>query len=85
MNFNFTPLEDAYKIHHTTSNTYSGQIKYDAQCPFCPCKDSTALMQSQDGGCFRRCNTCRKNFRANVLSNTIANYSYSTQHLRGTN
>lgn len=82
---NFTPLEDAYKIHHTTSNTYSGRIQYAAQCPFCPCRDSTPLMQSQDGGCFRKCNNCRKNFRAKILSETIQNYSYSTEHLKGTN
>jgi hypothetical protein len=82
---NFTPLEDAYKIHHTTSNTYSQQMKYSSQCPFCPCKESTPLMQSQDRGSFRRCNNCRKNFHATILGEPVPNYINSTQHLKGTN
>lgn len=82
---NYTPLEDAYKIHHTNSNTYSGSIQYSQICPFCSFQSSSALMQVQDGGCFRQCNKCRKNFRANVLNTPVSNYSYSTQNLRGTN
>lgn len=82
---NFTPLEDAYKIHHTNSNAYYGKTQYSSQCPFCPCKDTTPLMQAQDGGSFRRCNQCRKNFHATILSQPVSNYIDSTQHLKGTN
>jgi len=80
---NFTPLEDAYKIHHTNSDTYKVNIHYLTTCIYCLNKDSTSLMN--DGGSFRRCNRCKKNFRATVASNAISNFSYSTHHLKGTN
>jgi hypothetical protein len=80
---NFTPLDDAFKIHHTNPNTYSGTIYYSPVCIFCLNPNSTSLMN--DGGAFRQCNKCRKNFRATVLNQSINNFSYSTSQLKGTN
>jgi hypothetical protein len=80
---NYTPLEDAYKIHHTNSNTYGGIIKYNPTCIYCKNPSSKSLMN--DGGSFRQCDRCRKNFRATVINSAINNLSYSTHHLKGTN
>ena len=80
---NYTFLENAYKIHHTDSNTYGGIIKYSPTCIYC--KNSSSIPLINDGGSFRQCNRCRKNFRANVINSAINNLSYSTHHLKGTN
>ena len=82
---NYTPLEDAYKIHHTNSNTYGGTIKYSPTCIYCKNPSSKPLMLNQDCGSFRQCDRCRKNFRAIVINEPIYNFSYSTRHLHGTN
>ena len=81
---NYTPLEDAYKIHHTNSNTYTGTINYNPTCIYCNNPTSKSLMNS-DGGSFRQCDRCRKNFRATVINSPINNLSFSTHHLKGTN
>lgn len=80
---NYTPLEDAYKIHHVNSNTYTKTIKYSPTCIYCTNPTSYSLMN--DGGSFRRCDRCKKNFRATTLNESISNFSYSTHHLKGTN
>jgi len=80
---NFTPLEEAYKIHHTNPNTYQGTIQYSTICIYCSYPHSKSLMN--DGGSFRQCDRCRKQFRANVMSKPIQNFVQSTNHLRGTN
>ena len=83
---NYTSLDEAYKIHHTNSNTYQGTIRYNPECIYCKNASSTSLMQNTDGGSFRRCDRCRKNFKATILvGEPIKNYSYSTHHLKGTN
>jgi transcription elongation factor Elf1 len=84
---NYTPLNDAYNIHHINSNTYTQSIQYSSQCIFCGNEDTTALMLNQDNGAFRHCNnpSCRKNFRATILSKPISNYTKATTHLKGTN
>ena len=81
---NYTPLEDAYKIHHVNSNTYTGTLKYSPTCIYCKNITSMPLMNT-DGGSFRRCDRCKKNFRATVLNEAVTNFSYSTNHLKGTN
>jgi hypothetical protein len=81
---NYTPLEEAYKIHHINTNTYSGAIKYSPTCIYCKNLTSTSLL-NDDGGSFRRCDRCRKNFRAIILNQAVSNFSYSTHHLKGTN
>lgn len=80
---NYTSLEDAYKIHHTNQNVYKQEIKYSPTCIYCSNSASKQLMN--DGGSFRQCERCKKNFRANVLCEPVKNYSLSTQHLQGTN
>jgi len=80
---NYTPLDEAYKIHHIHPNTYSGNIQYSPICIYCKNLQSKSLMN--DGGAFRQCYRCRKNFRANVINEAINNFSYSTQHLDRTN
>ena len=82
---NYTPLEEAYKIHHINSNTYSGTLKYNPTCIFCNHYTSTPLMLYRDGGSFRRCDKCRKQFRATIVNPAVKNFSYSTNHLKGTN
>jgi hypothetical protein len=80
---NYTSLDEAYKIHHINSNTYTGSIKYSPVCIYCKHTVSTSLMN--DGGAFRRCDRCKKNFKAIILNQSITNFSYSTHHLKGTN
>ena len=80
---NYSSLDEAYKIHHITNNTYSGNIKYNMTCIYCKNPSSISLMN--DGGSFRQCDKCKKHFKANVINEAINNYSYSTYHLRSTN
>lgn len=80
---NYTLLDDAYKIHHTNSTTYGGNVNYSPICIYCKNLTSKSLMN--DGGSFRQCLKCKKNFRANVITEAIQNFSYSTHHLKGTN
>jgi hypothetical protein len=83
---NYTPLDQAYNIQHIKSNVYGGIIHYSPVCIFCKNNSSIPLFPSgTDGGSFRQCSRCKKNFRANVINNAINNFSYSTEHLKGTN
>ena len=84
MNFQFTPLDQAYQIHHVNQNTYSSlnSAKYSPQCMFCGNQNSVPLMERQDRGAFRQCmnSSCRKQFQATILSQPISNYQMSTQN-----
>jgi transcription elongation factor Elf1 len=84
MNFQFTPLDQAYQIHHVSSNTYSSlnTAKYSPQCMFCGNQNSVPLMENQDRGAFRQCTnpSCRKQFQSTILSQPISNYQMSTQN-----
>ena len=80
---NYTHLDDAFKIHHTNSNTYGGTIHYSTVCIYCKYPLSKSLMN--DGGAFRQCNQCKKNFMATVVTPAVNNLKYSTNHLKGTN
>lgn len=84
---NYTLLNDAYNIHHINNHPYSQPVTYNSQCVFCGSVDTIALMFNQDNGSFRRCNnrSCRKDFRANIMSKPIQNYTSATTHLKGTN
>jgi hypothetical protein len=85
--FTFTSLNEAYNIHHVNSNSYTQPIQYNSQCIYCSNQDTTALMPKQDNGSFRQCNnrSCRKQFRANIMSKSVENYVNATMHLKGTN
>lgn len=82
-NVNFTPLDQAYQIHHVNPNTYSSlnTARYSHHCMFCGSQNSVPLMESQDRGAFRQCinSTCRKQFQATILSQPVPNYQMSTQ------
>jgi len=78
---NYTSLEEAYKIHHTNLNTYGGSIQYNPTCIYCKYPSSNSLM-SGDGGAFRQCKRCKKNFKAIIMNDAISNFSYSTTHLQ---
>lgn len=82
---NYTPLDEAYKIHHTNSNTYGGALTYCKTCIYCNHPNSKALMIERDGGSFRQCDRCKKNFKATINNQAVQNFSYSTHHLQGTN
>lgn len=77
---NFTPIEEAYRMDHINPNTYRGSIKYSKNCIYCYCDNTLSLLN--DGGCFRKCSNCRKNFRAIILSNPITNYNQSISHIK---
>lgn len=80
---NYTSLDQAFNIN---SNTYGGHIIYSPICIYCKNNQSISLFpKSSDGGSFRQCTRCKKNFRANVITQPINNISYSTHHLKGTN
>ena len=74
-----------YKQDSINSNTYSGIITYSPNCIYCNNPQSQSLMNDRDGGAFRQCLRCRKNFKANVITEPVNNFSYSTHHLKGTN
>ena len=76
---NFTPIEESLRIDHVSPNTYKGCIKYSKNCIYCHYENTSSLLN--DGGCFRKCLNCRKNFRAIILSNPIANYNQSISHI----
>jgi len=80
---NYTPFNDAFVTYHIRNDTYGGTIYYNPTCIFCKHNTSTSLMN--DGGSFRRCDRCKKNFRAATINKPINNFSYSTHHLKGTN
>ena len=82
---NYTSLDEAYKIHHINSNTYGGTVSYSPICIYCKNPSSKSLIPSQDGGSFRQCERCRKNFKATIITEPVQNFSYSTHHLKGTN
>jgi hypothetical protein len=63
-----TNLDDAYKFQ--TFSEYIPQImnssvRFSPQCIFCSSNNSVSLMN--DGGSFRQCMNCRKQFRANII------------------
>lgn len=69
---NFTPLDEAY--HYETYSEFIKNMqfpKYSPICIFCNFTKSTAL--SADGGSFRRCLRCRKDFKARIYYPNIQN------------
>jgi len=80
---NYTHLNDAFRIHHANPNTYGGNIQYSTTCIYCQNPSSKSLMN--DGGAFRQCQRCRRNFMATIMNEPIRNFTVSTNHLKGTN
>jgi len=79
---NYTFVNEAYKIHHINSDTYTENIKYRPICIYCNNMSSKPLMND---GSFRKCDRCNKHFKSIAIGNAIKNFSYSTDHLKGTN
>jgi len=65
---NFTPLDQAYQIHHGNPTMYNTNQSraYNPKCIYCSNPNSIALMERQDGGAFRQCinQSCRKQFNS---------------------
>lgn len=69
-NFQQTPINDAYQFTSFSQYINSGGLKtrFSAKCIFCPSNESTPL--SNDGGSFRQCTKCKKQFKALLVKNT---------------
>ena len=69
---NQTPFEDAYK-HQTYSEHKPLKDfklpKYSPICIFCSCKDTIPLVN--DGGSFRNCTNCKRQFKAVILQEPL--------------
>lgn len=65
-NFQQTPLNDAYSFTSFSSYINDGGLKsrFSPVCIFCLSKESSAL--TNDGGSFRQCNRCKKQFKARL-------------------
>jgi len=66
-NLQQTPLDNAYKFQ-----SFSGYInnngmvsRFSPVCIFCSSPDTKSLMN--DGGSFRQCNKCKKQFKAQFM------------------
>lgn len=77
---NFTPLDQAYQVHHGNPNMYvSNHVRnVNPKCIFCSSQNSIALMEKHDGGALRQCGnpSCRKHFNA-IQSN---NYQFTNNN-----
>ena len=78
---NYTPIEEAYQIEHVHPNIYTGNIRYSKQCIYCSSHESFPLLND---GSFRKCERCKKNFKAIILNEPIKNYKHSSSHLKST-
>ena len=65
-NFQQTPITDAYHFSSFSQYINSGGLKsrFSPIYIFCSSKDSTPLIN--DGGSFRQCNRCKKQFKARL-------------------
>jgi hypothetical protein len=69
---NFTPLDQAYQVHHGNPSMYTtNKIQtVNPKCIFCGNTNTFPLMEKQDGGIFRQCDSklCRKQFTSSTIS-----------------
>ncbi len=70
-NFQQTPLNDAYNFNTFSPYIMNGGLnnRFSPICIFC---SSNNTMNLANDGSFKQCNSCRKQFKAN-LSNNQAN------------
>ena len=62
-----TPINEAYK--YQTFSPYINNMKipnYSSTCIFCSSKNTTSLVN--DGGSFRQCQNCKKQFKAFIIN-----------------
>ena len=66
-NVNNTPLNIAYHFQSFSSyiNNNGLTSHFSPVCIFCSSKESISLMN--DGGSFRQCSMCKKQFKAQVI------------------
>ena len=66
-NVNNTPLNIAYHFQSFSSyiNNNGLTSRFSPVCIFCSSKESISLMN--DGGSFRQCSRCKKQFKAQVI------------------
>ena len=62
-----TPIEQAYQYetHSDFIKTTTKKVQFSPICIFCSHLESVALLN--DGGSFRRCQRCRKDFKAKII------------------
>ena len=68
-NFQQTPLNDSYHFQSFSSyiNNNGLNTRFSPQCIFCSSLESIPLLN--DGGTFRQCNRCKKQFKARLIRN----------------
>ena len=75
---NCTPLDQAYRYETHSEFIKNMQIpKYSHVCVFCGFTESVAL--NADGGSFRRCMRCKKEFRARIYYPSPLNVNPTNQ------
>ena len=74
---NYTSINEAYQVEHIKPTIYSGTLVYSKQCIYCSSPLSIPLLSD---GSFRKCNNCKKNFKATNLTTPVSNYNYSTNN-----
>jgi hypothetical protein len=69
-NFQQTSLNDAYKFNTFSPYIMNGGLnsKFSPICIFC-CSNNT--MNLVNDGSFKQCNSCRKQFKANLSNNQV--------------
>lgn len=67
---------EAFVHSHIKTTIYSGKIQYNPACIYCN-NITTQPLLPNDGGCFRRCLGCRKQFQSRVLTTPVPNYNSS--------
>ena len=65
-NFQQTPLNDAYQFNSFSQYISNGGLNshFSPICIFCSSKETSPLIN--DGGSFRQCNRCKKQFKAKL-------------------
>ena len=69
-NFQQTPLNDAYQFNSFSSYIINGGLntKFSQNCIYC---SSNNTMNLVNDGSFKQCNSCRKQFKANLSNNEM--------------
>lgn len=75
-NFQQTPLNNAYQFNTFSPYIINGGLntRFSPICIFCSSNNTMNLVN--DGGSFKQCNSCRKQFKAE-LSNNQANQQFA--------
>ena len=69
-NFQQTSLNDAYKFNTFSPYIMNGGLNSNFS-PFCIFCSSNNTMNLANDGSFKQCNTCRRQFKANLLNNQV--------------